>query len=216
MSKLIRLSQAPPVPGGLPSPIPGMPPGGGAASGTPMPTMPMSAPAPPGRAEISGPLDSLAKILYDANITDVVSNNTSDDPEKIAMDIWTEYGGDEVGNARKGCEGTRTDEDGDMPADPETLKKTDKMRWLRLPEGKTIADITSLEEMSKIMNGLVMGVAKDMAKQNGGGGGPGGPGGPPGGPAAFNAKSWLRMASISDQLRMYEFADQIDVILSSI
>ncbi|MFK5004537.1 hypothetical protein, partial [Klebsiella pneumoniae] len=59
-------------------------------------------------------------------------------------------------------------------------------------------------------------VAKDMAKQNGGGGGPGGPGGPPGGPAAFNAKSWLRMASISDQLRMYEFADQIDVILSSI
>lgn len=156
--------------------------------------MPMSAPAPPPgpppRDQIQGPLDSLAKILYDDDITDLISNAAGKDANELALQIWQDYGGNEKGSVDNGKTGTRSgEEDGEGPDTPDADKlrhATKDEKWKRLPQGKTIADITSLDELSKIMSGLILGATKNSAQQSAAGGGkkPGGPGGggpPPGG-----------------------------------
>lgn len=202
MKKFTRLSQVPtPVAGpGAPPQIPGMPDMMGG-----MPTMPMAAPAePPKRTEVTGPLDSLAKVLYDIDITSLIENSTGTDPESLAMEIWTTYGGDEKGGVKRGCQGNR--QDSEEPPPEQELKSTEDKRWLRLPVGDTIADITSLDELSKIMNGLVLGTVKNTAKENSAP--PGGPGGAP--PAlASRTKIFVRVGEILDDLKMYEKSDEI-------
>ena len=144
----------------------------------------MSAPeGPPPRKEIYGPLDTLAKILYDANITDIIENSTSTSPEDIAEQIWEDYGGNEKGNADQSKTGQRSPSDVNIQQDQgeKDRDSTDGSKWLRLPKGKTIEDITPLKDLTNIMSGLVMGTIKKSAGGGGGGPPPGGGGPPPGG-----------------------------------
>jgi hypothetical protein len=202
--KFTRLSQAPggmpPMPGGMPPG--GMPPMPGAApGGAPDPTAMMAAGGPPGappppppapqRQRIAGPLDSLSKILSDADINTVIENQIGTAPEDIATKIWTDYGGDPKGGPG-GKRGVRTTQDAAEQPDQSAkeIDATENAKWMRLPQGKTISDITSLQSITAMMNGLILSALKKNATGapgggppgGGGGGAPGGGGPPPGGP----------------------------------
>lgn len=209
MPQFRRIAQLPPPDPGMMPPGPlGAPPMGG------MPTAPMAAPgAPPSpeREEIGSPLDSLGKILYDVDAPTLVMQMTGSAPEEIAEKIWKLYGGPDKDVISKGKPGERVDKK-DVPPEKEKEEQavTEDQRWLRLPEGVSIDDITSLKELITTIKGLMLNTSKNTAKANGGG--PGGPGGMPPGPMA-SAKGLVRLAATLDNEGMYKQADWVDRLL---
>jgi hypothetical protein len=198
----------------------------------------MAAPAgPPPRQEIAAPLDSIGKILYDADVNNMIENNPDMDAKEIARKVWLEYGGDETGTHAVKV-GARSKEAENLA--PDQAKKdydaTEDRKWERLPEGKKITDfVKNLGELTQMMEGTVVGYVKNQAKQNAGpppqqgeeeggpgGGGPGGPppGGPPGGgappggggggPMASRLHALVRLASRYEKNGQFDEADFID------
>jgi hypothetical protein len=117
------------------------------------PAMPMAAPgAPPtSREEIGSPLDSLGKILYDVDITTLLLSRIGDSSEDTSLYVWLMYGGDEHGGSMKDRVGKRAKKK-DVKKDQEKAEqeRTEDSRWERLPAGKKITDITSLDEMTPL------------------------------------------------------------------
>lgn len=212
-----RFAQAPPpdaappvgAPPMAPPPMGGMPPppmGG-------MPGMPPPPGAPPSgpRQELIGPLDSVSKILYDYDIGTVVDGNAARDAEELALEVWKAYGGTEMGDDVESKTGNRTPES--TKAAPEKQeaehKATEDSRWQRLPFGKTIEDITTLDELSEILSGLILGAVKAKAPAAA----------PPGGmppPMANTIALMRRYSALADDSGAYDVADEIDSIISSI
>jgi hypothetical protein len=189
------------------------------------------APAGARPQEIAGPLDSVSKIAYDAGAEDKVDNSpvTSDGGEadnfvdnevsQVADEIWTQYGGvidtkhmQYVADPDK--RGQRTDKD--AQADPEQQAKareaTDSQRYLRLPAGKTITDVTTYEDLSQVVRGLLEGKLKPPAPPAAPpGGDPSGGGAPPGGMMmASQVVRLLRTATVLDGNGEYHKADQVE------
>jgi len=196
------LPMAPPPMGGMPPPpmggMPGMPPPPGA---------PPSGP----RQELIGPLDSVSKILYDYDIGTVVDGNAARDAEELALEVWKAYGGTEMGDDVESKTGNRTPES--TKAAPEKQeaehKATEDSRWQRLPFGKTIEDITTLDELSEILSGLIFGAVKAKAPAAA----------PPGGmppPMANTIELMRRYSALADASGAYDVADEIDSIIASI
>lgn len=192
----------PPPMGGMPPPpmggMPGMPPTPGAAPSGP-------------RQELTGPLDSVSKILYDYDIGTVVDGNAARDAEELALEVWKAYGGTEMGDDVESKTGNRTPESSkSSPEKQESERKaTEDSKWQRLPHGKTIEDITTLDELSEILSGLVLGSVKAKAPAAA----------PPGGmpPPMANAIALMRRhAEIADTSGYHDIADEIDSIISSI
>lgn len=201
----------PPPPPGMPPPPPGMPPAPDASGGSPAGARPQ---------EISGPLDSLSKIIYDAGAEDKVDNEpfasegqggdfVDELVESISDEIWQQYGGTIDKKhlrhvATPGQTGQRTD---DISEDPEQQFKdreaTENQRYLRLPAGKSITDITTFEELSQVVRGLIQGKLKPAPPA----------GAPPAGmppPMASSLKQMLRVALILDSHGKYAESDLID------
>ncbi len=232
MAKFQRLSQIPPMPGanaGMPPIMPGMAPGmpptdpmaammGGAAPGAP-PVQPMAAPAQaPPRPEINGPLDSLSKLLYDVDITKLIENHGGDKPDEIALEVWKTFGGEPNGmDDKKQNLGERTKENDQLGPEDAVKERsnTEDEKWKRLPKGKSISDITSLDDMAKSMQGISLGTVKQETKERGGAGAapPGGapPGAPPMPTAATNSRVILSRSL--DKLGYYRQADYLDYLL---
>lgn len=199
-SEAVAPPAAPPM-GGIPPPpmgMPGMPP-------------PPGAPPPGPRQELVGPLDSVSKILYDYDIGTVVDGNAARDAEDLALEVWKAYGGTEMGDDVESKTGNRTpDATKAAPEKQEAERKaTEDSRWHRLPRGKTIEDITTLDELSEILSGLVLGSVKAKAPAAA----------PPGGmlpPMANTIALMRRYASIADANGAHDVADEIDSVISSI
>jgi len=121
------------------------------------PTMPMAAPgAPPtSREEIGSPLDSLGKILYDVDITTLLLSRIGDTADDTSLYVWLMYGGDEHGGSMKDRVGKRLKKK-DVKKEQEKAEqeRTEDSRWERLPSGKKITDITSLDEMTQEIQGI--------------------------------------------------------------
>ena len=199
----------PPVPGAAP-PIPGAPPMGvpPVGVGGAAPVQPMS--SEPERPQISGALDTLGKILYDADITETIENSPGSDMEEIAADLWQQYGGNEFGDADPNKVGMRETEPMKPEAAEEEQKATEDARWERLPKGKNIADITSLEEIGKVMNGVAMGTIKNVAKQQAA---------PPAGgapPMTASIKYTIKLANVLDQCGHPHDADLLDYLMAKL
>lgn len=203
------------VPEAVPAaaPAPAMPPIGGMPPPMGMPGMPPppSTPPPGPRQELIGPLDSVSKILYDYDIGTAVDGNAARDAEELALEIWKAYGGTEIGDGIDSKIGNRTTES--IKTEPEKQeaerKSTEDSRWQRLPRGKTIEDITSLDELSQILSGLVLGAVKSKAPAAA----------PPGGmppPMANTVALMRKYASLADVNGLYDIADEIDSVILSI
>ena len=212
MAKFLRIAQMPPEPpaeggGGGEMPM-GMPPLGAPPMGAPpvMPTAAPGAPVDPEREEIGSPLDTLGKILYDVDAPTLIMQMTGSSPEEVAESIWEMYGGEKTGGVDKEKIGARTPR---TDVEPEEEKKeqkaTENARWRRLPQGKNIGNITTLEELVSTMKGLVMNTIKNESKK-----GQGGPGGAPPMPMASLKTKWIRMARSFDQQGEYALADFFD------
>lgn len=217
-----RIAQMPPEMGGMP---PGM--------GAPPPTMPMAAPGAPPRKEISGPLNSIAKVLYDADFNSMVENDVNLDPNEVALQIWQEYGGDDKGlkidPKKQGC---RPESDSDLSDEEaeKAYKMTEGSKWERLPEGKTILDLVkNFSTLVDIIRGTITGKTVNLSMQNAKaiqngaplGGAPPGAGGPPpgpppgaGGPAASKLYEMLRQADKHDSNHRYKEAAFIDRVIA--
>lgn len=185
---------APPMPGGMP-PMPGMP----------APAMPMSDAG--SRPELSGPLDTLAKLLYDYDIASEISNHAAKNPEELSMSVWKAYGGDEMGNADSDKTGKRTKKQLGLPPEQQESERemTQDSRWLRLPAGKTVADVTTLDDISEVMTGLVYGITKSKSSA----GQPPPPGGMPP-PMASVYRQMVRLAAAFDQYGKHARATDCD------
>ena len=61
------------------------------------------------------------------------------------------YGGDERGQADPEKVGARSEEPLQEKGAKHEREATEDSRWLRLPEGKNIGDITSIEEIQKLL-----------------------------------------------------------------
>lgn len=163
-----------------------------------------------------GPLSSLNQILYDENINDLVTNSADKDANALAMQIWTDYGGTEMGDVDQNKVGTRKPSDATAMDDPDAQasarEKSDHCKWTRLPAGKTIADFTSLDSLSKMMTGEILGVVKNTAGQaaGGAGGGKGGGGGMPPGLASNLVTLSVRLARALDREGLSRQADCLD------
>jgi hypothetical protein len=222
ISKFLKLSQAPPPPmpppaggmgmppppmgGGMmpPSPMGGMPPMGM----SPAPTQPMS--SPPDRMEITSGLESLGKILYDSDVTELIENHVGDSIDDISQKVWEMYGGDEIEKADESKIGTRGEEPLQPPASDIERKRTDSSRWERLPKGKIITDITSYDELQKVMTGLAMGTVKKTVQETAAAGGAGGGMAPP--MMANRVIQNIRLANILDYFGYIYDADYVDVL----
>lgn len=193
-----------PPPGGMPDL--GMPPGLGAP-----PAVPAAAPGAPSsdREEIGSPLDTLGKILYDVDVTTFVMDHMDKEPAEIALAIWELYGGDKMGGVMKERKGERVEKKDVKPEEEKAeQKRTEKTRWKRLPEGQTIADITSLEEMASILKGLTLNLVGNE-KKKGAGGGPGGM------PSMAASKMQVRLARLLDAEGSWRAADGLDRALGA-
>lgn len=149
--------------GGMGTAPPGMDPMGGMPP--PMGAAPMGmppAPAPTGPPPIAGPIDSIGEIVYDANLDKYIAEHTDEDENELALSIWLGYGGNEDGTCDPKKVGRRDESDADRPPEAvqQEIKDTDDRKWERLEEGKTIADITSLDEVVAIMKTMVFGTVK--------------------------------------------------------
>lgn len=204
----------PPVDGGLPGGDPGMgappmPMGGPMGGPPPPPAGPQGAPTDPSqRPPVPGPLNSMAKVLYDYNINFEVGNSQGDDPEELALKVWVAYGGNEMGGADPDKVGKRTDEDAKRQPDAveKERSRNDSSKWERLPAGATVNKVFTLEELNKLMSSIVFGASKQAA-----------PPPPAGGmPMAGEIAKWLRLASVCDSHGQYELADRADVKLAAV
>lgn len=174
-----------------PSMMGGAPPMGAAPMGAP----PGPPPPPPGKEPILGPLKGVGDLLRDAGIEQLIASNPDEDEEGLALKIWTQYGGEPDGEVDPTKVGER--KAGEPPPPPDAvdaeLKDTDQERWRRLPDGKTIADITSLGDLAEIMRSVIFGAIKKLKTP------PAPPGGMPGMPPPM-ASIGLRMIRLAIQM----------------
>lgn len=220
--KIYRLAQMPPP--GMPpmGPPPGMPPMGPPPGGPPPPGMPpMGGPpmpppsgTPPGtpKEKIGSPLATVFEILYDADaLTNIQGAGKS--INELSNDIWTMYGGTETGEVNPGKVGQRPPDNKNVSPEQEEHEEqaTENSRWRRLPLGKNIGDITTLEELHNSIEGIMSGVKKPPAPPGGPGGAP--PGMPPG--LASILPHLVRLAALYDSRGEIEKADILDKIWNS-
>lgn len=141
---------------------------------------PPGGPPPPERPPIPGPLDSVGKLLYDFDIEKEIATNPNRSEEDLATKVWVEYGGSEDGGVIEGNIGQRDESDSrkDPQQASEENEKTQSSKWLRLPRGKHVSDVTSLEELTGMMKDLMYGTIKKFKAPAAppGGGPPGMPG----------------------------------------
>lgn len=169
------------------------------------PTMPMAAPgAPPtSREEIGSPLDSLGKILYDVDITTLLLSKIGDESDDTALYVWLMYGGDQHGGAMKDRIGKRIKrKDISKEQEEAEQERTEDSRWERLPAGKKITDITSLDDMAKEVKGVAASAVKNEIKAQGA---------PAGGgmPMAVRHNNMIKIAQKLDKIGFYRSADSI-------
>ena len=183
---------------------PPMDPMGGMGMGGP-PTMPMAAPGAPSasREEIGSPLDSLGKILYDVDITTLLLSRIGDTADDTALYIWLMYGGDEHGGFMNDRIGKRLKRK-DVTKEKEKAEqdRTEDSRWERLPAGKKITEITSLDEMTEEVQGIAASAVKNEIKAQGA---------PAGGgmPMAVRHNNMVKIARKLDKIGFYRSADTI-------
>jgi hypothetical protein len=219
-NKFIRLSQMPPAGAAptAPAPAMGAPPMGDPMMGAPM-AGPMGAPmgvppmvqpmsSPPDRMEISSSLDTLGQILYDVDIKEFIANHVGEELENIAGQIWEMYGGDQRGNADPNKVGKRSEHTLEGETAVKEREATENSRWERLPKGKIITDICSLDELQKSMSGSAMGTIKENIQEAGGGAAAAGGGMPP--MMANYITENLRLAMYLDSINLAKEADDID------
>jgi len=145
------VSQMPPMPlGGAPPDMGG---------GMPLPPGPGGAPAKP---VIAGPLKSVGEILFDFGIEEYIVLHPDKNSEEIARDIWEAYGGSQDGVSQSDKLGERGENSSQNP--PEVAQKekefTEDTKWKRLPAGKSIGDITSIDEIIGLMKSFEYGTIK--------------------------------------------------------
>ena len=198
-----------PPPGGPPSSGPGGPPPG---MGGPPPGMPPPPGGPPPggpQQKIGSPLATVFEVLYDADIMSEIQG-AGKSIDEIASDIWTQYGGTETGGIDPTKVGERNPNHKDVT--PEQIEQeadaTENSKWKRLSVGKSIGDITTLDELKNSIEGIMSGLKKPPAPPGGGPGGP--PGMPPG--LAKVVPILIKLASLYDNHGRMEQADIIDRI----
>jgi hypothetical protein len=157
MSKFTKVSQLPPLP---------PPPSMGGVPGSPSAGQPSD--------KIKGPLNTVEKIIFDFNLKEHASMNAVE----IADRIWKEYGGLIGNKADPKKIGTRVQEDEQLSDDifDKKYRKTETMKWLRLPKGKKITDITNRDELGQIIKKSMFSIVRDLknnASPSSGGGGMG-------------------------------------------
>ena len=169
------------------------------------PAMPMAAPGAPSanREEIGSPLDSLGKILYDVDITTLLLSRIGDAADDTGLYVWLMYGGDEHGGAIKDRIGKRIKKK-DVTKEQEEAEqdRTEDSRWERLPAGKKITEITSLDEMTEEVKGIAASAVKNEIKAQGA---------PAGGgmPMAARHNNMVKIARKLDKIGFYRSADTI-------
>lgn len=147
---------------------------------------------------IYSPLDTLGKILADLDFKTYLENNFGDSPEELAKKVWVMYGGSEDGlsEGKKGARPNRPASDDMMEQNDiqeDEYNATRDKRWLRLPIGVSIDEITDLETLTKAMTGGFQALIKQNAK-----------------PAqASNLNKIIRIANEADKIGQYRYADQI-------
>ena len=180
-------SAAPDLGGGIPPEMGGMPsgPGGGA------PPIPPPPPAP-----ISGPLDSLAKILSDDSLTTDMKNHFDKSPETTALRIWVDYGGSQDGRSsiHKGKRG-----DQPSPNPDQEIQATKDRKWERLPMGVGIDEITSTDAIATTIQDGFFDLSIQGRKQQSEQGGP-----------TAKAIYWIKISQKTDEQRKFRLADEID------
>ena len=204
----------PPPPGGGEMPAP---PGGGGEM-PPPPPPPGGAPGAPGApggapepVKVNSSLDTPIDILADADANDLAMSGLTLD--KIRDRIWEDYGGMPGENKSKpGCVGARTDDFKQMQPDRQDKERsaTEKRRWERLPQGKSITDIVGYDELKGFVSAIGMSVAKPPAPP---GGGEGGGGGMPPPMAAVKTDQAMRLAGLIEGLGQRQIADKIESII---
>jgi hypothetical protein len=219
MARFLRTAQMPPPTPNMGDMGMGTPPGPFDILGTPPmappmapPVMPTAAPGAPEnyrREEIGSPLDTLGKVLYDVDAPTLIMQMTGSKPDDIALHIWMLYGGDEKGGVYKNKVGERIMQ---TNVDPDVEKKeqkaTENSRWRRLPKGKYINDITTLDELTSTIKGLVVNTVKNESQKGQS------PGGAPPMLMASAARSLVRLANEWDEAGLHIKADWIDTAMS--
>ena len=183
---------------------PPMDPMGGMGMGGP-PVMPMAAPGAPAasREEIGSPLDSLGKILYDVDIITILMSRIGDTSDDTALYVWLMYGGDEKGGAMSGRIGKRIKKKDVVKEQEEAeQERTEDSRWERLPSGKKITEITSLDKLTEEVQGIAASAVKNELKAQGA---------PVGGgmPMASRHNNMVKIARKLDKIGFYRSADTI-------
>jgi len=123
---------------------------------------PPAEPATTERPKIAGPLKSVGEILYDFNIEEYIALHPDQSEEDMSEKVWEEYGGNHNENIKSDKEGERDEKSQNRTPEEvnSEIEKTYDSKWKRLPIGKTIDDITSLDEIVGLMKSLTYGTVK--------------------------------------------------------
>lgn len=183
----------PPDMGGMADMGMGMPPMPGAPPAVPTSNSPFSTTTP-----ILYPLDNIGAVLSDAPIGLLIKNNLTKTDSVIANNIWEMYGGDKFGGVNANFQGKRKLGE---EVDESELERTENRRWERLPEGKRISDITSLDELVLAVRNFSLGITKQEAASEKGGGGMG--------LASRKLDDMIKLAKNLDAIGEYRLADKI-------
>ncbi len=151
MSQMPTMPAMPPMDPAIGGGMPPMDPSMGGMPPAPMGAMPMGAPPmggdPAMDPPIPGPLESIGEIIYDFDLDKFIAAHGDQEEDELAKAVWEAYGGLPNGKADPSKTGSR--DQNSSQRDPsivaQEVQSTMNQKWMRLPRGKTIADVTSLD-----------------------------------------------------------------------
>ena len=175
-----------------------------AGMGAPPPVAPTAGPGMAGgNAEkiIRIPLSNLGLILADAQIEKKLMEDFEDNELDLANEIWIQYGGKENGGVVSSRIGKRID---GQEVDDAEIERTEKSRWERLPDGKSLDDIdVELSDFANAIKYLSFGFSKNKAKEQPA------PGGGMPGMASRKLENMVKLARNLDSMGLYRIADRL-------
>ena len=147
------------------------------------------------------PLTNLGLILADAQIEKKLMEDFEDNELDLANEIWIQYGGKENGGVVSSRIGKRID---GQEVDDAEIERTEKSRWERLPDGKSLDDIdVELSDFANAIKYLSFGFSKNKAKEQPA------PGGGMPGMASRNLENMVKLARNLDSMGLYRIADRM-------
>jgi hypothetical protein len=123
------------------------------------------------RKLITEPIDTISKLVYDADVEKIIKEEPTLTTDEIAIKVWMQYGGTDTGKINQFKVGKRTDLDAEKSQDEikkiYDIQNEQGKQYERLPKGKTFDDLNiTLEDLTKAVKSMPFSIIQKVKGKN--------------------------------------------------